>query len=141
MRSEFPPRHDLLTDWNKLPETVRQFNRDDARTLPALLAKFGWEVRRQEKIVAADEGLGGALAQLTSGEQSRRERLVVIADIDTAEGRNVAERTLDLPDVRLWLLSSNAPAPNQDLQKIAVAATGWVSRRQFCRSRTAQAQG
>jgi hypothetical protein len=131
MRSDFPPRHELLTDWEKLPETVRQFNREDARRLPALLAALNWEVRRQEKVLAVGEGLGTAQSRLNLLVQRQHDNIVIIADIDTAEGRSVAERALDLPQTRLWLLSSNAPADNRDFQQFGIAAAGWITRQQF----------
>jgi hypothetical protein len=57
--------------------------------------------------------------------------MVVIADIDTAAGREVAEHTLGLPKAELWILSSSAPADNLDFQQFGAAATGWVTREQF----------
>jgi TrkA-N domain/RyR domain len=131
VRSEFPPRHDLLTDWEELPEAVRQFNRDDARRLPSLLAHLNWEIRRQEKVLAVGEGLSTAQSRLNSIVSEPRGGVVVVADIDTPEGRAVAERTLDLPKTQLWLLSSNAPADNRDFQQLGATAAGWITRQQF----------
>jgi hypothetical protein len=130
-RSEFPPRHDLLTDWEKLPETIREFNREDARRLPSLLANLKYEVRRQEKVVAVGQGLGIALSRLSTIAEQQPQNMVVIADIDTAAGREVAEHTLGLPKAELWILSSSAPADNLDFQQFGAAATGWITREQF----------
>jgi hypothetical protein len=131
VRSDFPPRHDLLTDWEKLPETVRQFNQEDAKRLPSLLANLNLEVRRQEKVFAVGEGLGTAESRLNAITGARRASIVVVADIDTPEGRRVAERALDLPKTQLWLLSSTAPADNRLFQQLGAAAAGWITRQQF----------
>ena len=131
VRSDFPPRHDLLTDWEKLPETVRQFNQEDAKRLPSLLANLNLEVRRQEKVFAVGEGLGTAESRLNAITGARRANTVVVADIDTPEGRRVAERALDLPKTQLWLLSSTAPADNRLFPQLGAAAAGWITRQQF----------
>jgi TrkA-N domain len=131
VRSDFPPRHDLLTDWEKLPETVRQFNQEDAKRLPSLLANLNLEVRRQEKVFAVGEGLGTAESRLNAITGARRASTVVVADIDTPEGRRVAERALDLPKTQLWLLSSTAPADNRLFPQLGAAAAGWITRQQF----------
>ncbi len=136
-RSEFPPRHELLVEWEQLPEAERERNRSDFALLPEVLAKASYEVQRELRIIAMDEGLDMALSELESAMHKRSQRLVVIADVDSAKGRKAAKLALGLTDVVLWLVSSDHPGSFRDFRQIEAAfesAAGWITREQFHRA-------
>jgi TrkA-N domain/RyR domain len=133
VRSEFPPRHDLLVDWDQLPEAERERNRRDFANLPKVLAVANFEIWRQQKILAIDTKFAAALSTLELAIANKEERCVVIADIDLMEGRKAAELALNLPNSVLWLVSSDYPLQFENLQQLGKTfeeATGWVTRDQ-----------
>jgi RyR domain len=133
VRSEFPPRHDLLVDWEQLPEAERERNRRDFANLPKVLAVANFGIWREQKILAMDTKMTAALARLELALANKEERCVVIADVDLMEGRKAAELALNLPNSVQWLVSSDYPLQFKNLQqlgKIFEEATGWVTRDQ-----------
>jgi RyR domain len=133
VRSDFPPRHDLLVDWDQLPEAERERNRKDFVNLPKILALVNFEIWRERKILAVERQFDAALSDLESAVVSKSPRCVVIADVDSADGRKAAELALKLPEPSLWLLSSNYPLEFQWLQqlrKVFESAAGWITREQ-----------
>jgi voltage-gated potassium channel Kch len=133
VRSDFPPRHDLLVDWDQLPEAERDRNRKDFVNLPKILALVNFEIWRERKILAVERQFDAALSDLESAVVSKSPRCVVIADVDSADGRKAAELALKLPEPSLWLLSSNYPLEFQWLQqlrKVFESAAGWITREQ-----------
>jgi len=134
VRSEFPPRHELLVDWEKLPEIERERNRVDLRNLPKVLAEAHIGIWREHKILAIGATLGTALATLESATTNKTKKYVVIADIDSTVGREAAAIALKLPDSALWLVSRDYPHQFRDLEQIKTiceGAAGWVTREQF----------
>jgi TrkA-N domain len=131
-RSENPPRHPLLVDWHRLPAGSRDWNLNDMRSLPEILAGAGLEIRRDHKILAYDGHLVDAVAKL-SAPITDDEPCTVIADADTAEGRKAAELALKRPKVVLWLVSKEYPdrLDVAALGPIWEGAAGWVSREQL----------
>jgi hypothetical protein len=137
VRSEFPPRHELLVEWEHLPEAERERNRNDFAVLPKVLAEAGYEVQREHRILAMDDCLDAALSELEVAAHNGNQRSVVIADVDSVEGRKAAELALGLADVVLWLVSSEYPRSFRDFQQIEAAfeaAAGWIIREQICRA-------
>jgi hypothetical protein len=133
VRSDFPPRHELLVDWEQLPESERERNRNDFANLPKVLAQAKFEIWREQKILAIGPKLAAAQAELELAIANKSKRCVVIADVDTAEGRKAAELSLGLPDASLWLVSSGYPLQFQGLQRLRTVferAAGWVTRTQ-----------
>ena len=133
VRSDFPPRHELLVDWEQLPEIERERNRLDFANLPKVLAELNFELWRERKILAIGPKLATALAELELAITNNSKRCVVIADVDQAEGRKVAELALSLPDAALWLVSSGYPLQFPDLAQFRTVfehAAGWVTREQ-----------
>jgi hypothetical protein len=133
VRSEFPPRHELLVDWEQLPEAQRERNRKDFANLPKVLKVANFGIWREQKILATDTKFTAALSRLELALANREKGCVVIADIDAMEGRKAAKLTLDLPDSVLWLVSSDYPIQFKGLQqlgKIFEDAAGWVAREQ-----------
>jgi hypothetical protein len=133
VRSEFPPRHDLLVDWEQLPEVQRERNRKDFANLPKVLAVANFEIWREQKILAIDNNATAALSKLELAIANNDKRCVVIADVDSTGGRKAAELALNLPNSVLWLVSSVYPLQFKGLQqlgKIFEDATGWVIREQ-----------
>jgi hypothetical protein len=134
VRSEFPPRNELLVDWEQLPEAERERNRADFRNLPKVLAEANFEIRRQHKILAIEAMLGTAMSMLKSATANEEKGCVVIADVDSIEGCKAAEIALKLPDVALWVVSSGYPRQFHDLPQlraICEGAAGWATREQF----------
>jgi predicted dinucleotide-binding enzyme len=132
-RSDFPPRHELLVDWDQLPEAERERNRKDFADLPKVLAGANFEIWRAQKILAIATQFGTALPELESAVASKSKRCVVIADVDFEEGRKAAELALKLPDASLWLLSSKYPVQFQGLRQLRTifeSAAGWITRDQ-----------
>jgi TrkA family protein/RyR domain-containing protein len=133
VRSEFPPRHDLLVDWEQLPEAERARNRKDFADLPKVLKIANFELWREHKIAATDTRISAALSTLELAIAGKETGCVVIADIDAADGRKAAALALELPNPVLWLVSSDYPLQFKGLQqlgKIFENATGWVTREQ-----------
>jgi hypothetical protein len=133
VRSEFPPRHDLLVDWEQLPEAERERNRRDFANLPKVLAVANFGIWREQKILAMDTKMTAALARLELAIANKEERCVVIADVDLVEGRKAAELALNLPNSVQWLVSSEYPLQFKNLQQLGKTfeeATGWVTRDQ-----------
>jgi len=134
IRSEFPPRHELLVDWEQLPEAERQRNRKDFADLPKVLKTVNLEIWREQKILATDtKSIAAALSRLKLAIANREKGCVVIADVDLVDGRRAAELALDLPNPVLWLVSSDYPLRFKGLQqlgKIFDDAVGWVAREQ-----------
>lgn len=133
VRSDFPPRHELLVDWEHLPEVERERNRRDFVNLPKILAGLNFEIWREQKIMAVERQFDTALSNLESAVAGNNARCVIIADVDSAEGRKAAELALKLPEPSLWLLSSNYPLEFQWLQqlrKVFESAAGWITREQ-----------
>jgi hypothetical protein len=133
VRSEFPPRHELLVDWEQLPEAERERNRKDFVNLPKILAMANFEIWREQKILAIGAELATALSKLEAATANKDKRCVVIADVDSMEGHKAAELALNLPNSVLWLVSSGYPLQFKGLQqlgKIFDNATGWVTREQ-----------
>ena len=134
VRSDFPPRNELLVDWEKLPEVERARNRADFKTLPKVLSEANFEVRRHHKILAIDAMPGTAVSKLQSAITNKEKGCVVIADVDSTEGHKAAEIALKLPDVALWVVSRDYPRQFHDkssLMAIWEGAEGWVTREQF----------
>jgi hypothetical protein len=134
VRSDFPPRHELLVEWEQLPEAERERNRRDLATLPRMLADVNFQIWREQKILAIGPKLATALAELELAIANETKRCVVIADVDTAEGRKAAELSSSLPDAALWLVSSGYPLQFQGLQQLRPLlerAAGWVTREQM----------
>jgi hypothetical protein len=134
VRSQNPPRHELLVKWEELPEKVRERNRADLGTLPEILAAANFEIRRDRKIMAIGPTLADAVAELEKAVAGEEKNIVVIADIDTEAGRKAAELTLKLPASALWLVSSDYPQQLREgrpLGAIWEGAAGWVSREQL----------
>lgn len=135
VHSSFPPRNELLVDWKQVPEAERERNRMDFKSLPKTLAQAGFELRREHKILAIGSTIGKALSDLESAVANKVERLVVLADVDSAEGRKAAQFATMLPDSALWLISSQFPRHYSDtdqLKGLFECATGWVTREHFC---------
>jgi len=133
-RSEMPRRHNLLVDWEQLSEDRREGNRADIRKLPEILASVNLEIRRERLIVAA----GGSDATAALAElPAEHDGCIVIADIDTAEGRAAAEKAAKLPRVSVWLASgSDIDATPQSVSKgVWETAAGWLSHAQLNRLR------
>ena len=65
-RSARPQRHPLLVEWERLPENVRETNRNEVKRLTTILAEVKFEVQREHKILAFDETLGEAVRELES---------------------------------------------------------------------------
>ena len=133
VRSDFPPRHELLVDWEHLPEVERERNRRDFVNLPKILAGLNFEIWREQKIMAVERQFDTALSNLESAVAGNNARCVIIADVDSAEGRKAAELALKLPEPSLWLLSSNYPLEFhwlQQLRKVFESAAGWITREQ-----------
>ena len=80
VRSDFPPRHELLVDWEHLPEIEREKNRTDFRNLPKVLAEAGFEVQREDKILALESTLETALSRLELATASEGKNYVIVAD-------------------------------------------------------------
>ncbi len=134
VRSDFPPRHELLVNWGQLPESEREKNRADFRDLPRVLAEANFEVQREHKILAIEPTLEIALSKLVSATSSEGKECVVIADIDSIEGRKAAELALKLSGSALWLVSRDYPRQFHDLPQLRAVcegAAGWVTRKQF----------
>ena len=134
VRTEYPPQHELLVDWEHLPETEREINRADFRMLSKILADINFEIRRERKILAIGATLGAAVAKLESAIAIEGREYLVIADIDESEGRKAAALALKLPKSELWLVSSDYPHQFRELQQLGAirdGATGWVTRQQF----------
>jgi hypothetical protein len=134
VRSQNPPRHELLVEWEQLPEKVRERNRADLGTLPDILAAANFEIRRDRKILAIGPTLAAAVAELETAIAGGEKNIVVIADVDTEAGRKAAELTLKLPGSALWLVSSEYPQrlrEGRPLGPIWEGAAGWVSREQL----------
>ena len=134
VRSEFPPRHDLLVDWEQLPEVERERNRKNFVDLPKVLAVANFEIWREQKILAIDTKLPAALSRLELAIANKERGCVVIADVDSIEGRRAAEIALNLQNSGLWLVSSDYPLQFRALQqlgKIFEGAAGWITRDQF----------
>jgi hypothetical protein len=131
--SEFPPRHKLLVDWEQLPEAEREKNRKAFRDLPKVLKAANFGLWRQQKIVATDTKVTAALSKLELALANKEKRCVVIADIDSVDGRKAAGLALDLPNSVLWVVSSVFPLQFKGLDqlgKVFENAAGWVSREQ-----------
>ena len=98
-----------------------------------MLATANFEILRAQKIFAIGPKLAAAQAALELAIASKSKGCVVIADVDTAEGRKVAELSLSLPDAALWLVSSGYPLQFESLQQLRPVferAAGWVTRAQ-----------
>ena len=65
-RSDSPPRHPLLVDWEQLPQSMREQNLQDMRMLPQMLAAGGLELRREERILAYSDCAARALAKMSA---------------------------------------------------------------------------
>jgi hypothetical protein len=134
VRSDFPPRHELLVEWDQLPEAQRERNRGDFANLPKMLAEANFGLWREQKILAIDTRLATALPQLELAIANKDKGCVVIADVDSMEGRKAAGLALDLADSELWIVSSEYPLQFKGLQqlgKIYEDAAGWVTREQL----------
>jgi hypothetical protein len=134
VRSEFPPRHELLVAWDQLPEAERERNRKDFANLPKVLAEASFGLWREQKILAVETRFATALPQLERAIANKDKGCVVIADIDSIEGRKAAGLALNLADSALWLVSSQYPLEFTDMQQLGTIfkdAAGWITREQF----------
>jgi hypothetical protein len=133
-RSHFGLRHALLVDWEALPEAERERNRSEIAAIPATLAAVGYELRRRHKILAIGNALKCALAALEAGMEGGNERCLVVADVDSEDGRKAANLAVGRPNTELWLVSSDHPANFRDLPQIEgvlKSAAGWITRDQL----------
>jgi TrkA-N domain/RyR domain len=133
-RSARPQRHPMLVEWERLPENVREANRNEVKRLTTILAEVKFEVQREHKILAFDETLGEAVREL---ESFAADDSVVVADIDVPEGRKVADLAIKQSNSTLWLLSREYP--DRLPQGIVdgptwEAAAGWAARAQLRRT-------
>ena len=134
VRSDFPPRHELLVDWEHLPEIEREKNRADFRSLPKVLAEASFEVQREDKILALESTLETALSRLELAMASEGKNYVIVADVDSTDGRKAAKFALKHSGSALWLISRDYPSQFRDLPQLRAiweGATGWVTREQF----------
>ena len=124
----------MLVEWERLPENVREANRNEVKGLTTILAEVKFEVQREHKILAFDETLGEAVREL---ESSAADDSVVVADIDVPEGRKAADLAIKQSNSTLWLLSREYP---DRLPQGVVdgptweAAAGWAARVQLRRT-------
>jgi hypothetical protein len=128
-------RAGLRVEWDALPESERERNREDFRRLPGALAASGYEIRRQRRIRAAGAELESSLAALraraAAPASDETPGLIVLADIDAESGREAAQRALERPDAELWLVSRDGPARfRNDARVMAMSerAAGWLRR-------------
>lgn len=129
-RDRVQRRHECLLLWDKLPEKVRQQNRDEVQALPGLLAAAGFSVER-----AARLDLGGPTPPDLPDAHSIRTRTIVMVDPERADQRVAALRLAQSPLVSLWLTGRAAPqawlhARPEDAAQMAELiqrASGWAS--------------
>jgi hypothetical protein len=126
-------RASLRVEWDALPESERERNREDFRRLPQALAAAGYEIRRQRRILAVGAGLEAALATLhtppTAAAPDETQDLIILADVDTDGGREAAELALARPDTALWLVSREEPGrfrKEAHIMALSERAAGWL---------------
>jgi hypothetical protein len=135
-RSDTKRTHPDLVDWERLPVEVQDHNRAQIAAVPAILAKAGFEIRRERIVRAYGNFLEMAGRELQpSADRRRLQHSVVIADLDSDESRALATSSLDLPDSSLWLISDDdldelirRPDLAPGMRLLIGKATGWLRR-------------
>ncbi len=128
-----------LASWEDLSTEQQQWNRDEAEHVPAILAGLGMEVQRTRKICAYGPSLDSAGGELERAlAEPEPFHYVVLADTDAVAGKQIAERSLRLPSVSLWIISREAPpelyqgrrraAADPKLSAAIAQSQGWIPR-------------
>jgi hypothetical protein len=109
LRNEIRRIHPALVDWEELPEEMREQNRIAARRLPQLLARQGFEIRRERFISAVGKDAATAKAALNAMDLAQsREHAIVVVDPEDVASREIARHAVGTEYATVWLLASRA---------------------------------
>jgi hypothetical protein len=99
-----------LEDWSKLPDELRDWNRQEVARLPEIMAGLGIQLHpvRTVRLYGKWLATGPAeLDQLLANPSAVHCSLIV--DLDEPEAVRIAARALSLPSLSLWLFSREEP--------------------------------
>lgn len=101
-----------LREWEKLDPAGQQYNRDEVKKLPAIMAGLGIELRPVRAVHIYGDRLAEAaneIDRLAADSQTAHFNLFVDLDLDDAIRLAGRALGLNLPSLSLWLVSKNVP--------------------------------